>query len=70
MGRMSELDAELRQYAEPSVEQILEIGRLIVAAQAAVKAFEEHGYSPLTIRAIWALRDVLAEERLNEFVRR
>lgn len=60
MGRMSELDAELRQYAEPSVEQILEIGQLIVAAQAAVKMFEEHGYSPLTVKAIWNLRDTLS----------
>jgi len=36
------------------------------AAQAAVAAFELHGYSPLTIGAIWALRDALAEERLAE----
>lgn len=37
------------------------MSKLVEAAQAAVKAFEEHGYSPLTIKAIWALRDALAE---------
>lgn len=36
------------------------------AAQAAVDAFNEHGYSPLTVKAIWALRDALAEDRLAE----
>lgn len=66
MGRMSELDAEMRQYAEPNVEQILEIGRLIVAAQAAVKTFEEHGYSPLTIKAIWNLRDTLSSLEISK----
>ena len=42
------------------------MSKLREAAQAAVKSFEEHGYSPLTIKAIWALRDALAEDRLAE----
>lgn len=33
------------------------------AAQAAVEAFDLHGYSPLTIKAIWALRDALAKDK-------
>ena len=37
------------------------MSKLREAAQAAVEAFEKHGYSPLTVRAIWNLRDALAE---------
>lgn len=36
------------------------------AAQAAVEAFDLHGYSPLTIKAIWALRDALAEPGVED----
>lgn len=42
------------------------MSKLLESAQAAVEAFDKHGYSPLTIGAIWALRDALAEERLAE----
>ena len=44
------------------------MSKLREAAQAAVEAFDLHGYSPLTIRAIWALRDALAEDRLAEYM--
>lgn len=37
------------------------MSKLREAAQAAVAAFGKHGYSPLTVRAIWNLRDALAE---------
>lgn len=36
------------------------------AAQAAVATFELHGYSPLTVRAIWNLRDALAKPAKGE----
>ena len=41
------------------------MSKLREAAQAAVEAFDLHGYSPLTIRAIWALRDALSEPEVE-----
>lgn len=38
------------------------MSKLIEAAQAVVDRFVGDGYSPALIKAIWALRDALAEE--------
>lgn len=62
MGRMSELDAEIRQNADQQEETKTETSSLREAAQFVIDTVDIHGiYRPEIFEAFERLRDALAE---------